>query len=150
MFNNIWIFILTFTTIVSIACFNSFGIAVTKYASAAQRSTIDTSRTVLIWLFCMLAPTSSPFFSKLHVTFKWLQLIGFILLVFGTLLYNEIIVLPFGGFNTNTKAAIAARKAATQLVDEDEDEDQTALNSSSPGGYMPTSPAGYDQQKQYG
>ena len=33
MFNNPAILILTLTTIVSIACFNSFGIAVTKYAS---------------------------------------------------------------------------------------------------------------------
>jgi len=37
-------------TIVCIACFNSFGIACTKYASSAQRSTIDTSRTLTIWL----------------------------------------------------------------------------------------------------
>ena len=35
--------------IVSIACFNACGVAITKYASAAQRSTIDTCRTLLIW-----------------------------------------------------------------------------------------------------
>lgn len=40
----------TCLSICSIACFNSFGIATTKYASAAQRSTIDTSRTVIIWV----------------------------------------------------------------------------------------------------
>jgi hypothetical protein len=34
----------------SIASFNAFGVAVTKNASSAQRSTIDTSRTVLIWV----------------------------------------------------------------------------------------------------
>ena len=74
MFNNPAILILTLTTIVSIACFNSFGIAVTKYASAAQRSTIDTSRTVLIWLFCMIVPSkdSSTYWGKIHVSFKWL------------------------------------------------------------------------------
>ncbi len=37
----------------SIASFNAFGVTVTKNASAAQRSTIDTSRTVLIWIFFM-------------------------------------------------------------------------------------------------
>lgn len=99
MFNNIWILVLTITTIFSIACFNSFGIAVTKYASAAQRSTIDTSRTVLIWIFCMIVPGTHPFWGKIHVTFKVLQLVGFILLVLGTLMYNEILVLPFGGFD---------------------------------------------------
>ena len=40
----------------SIACFNAFGVAVTKNASAAQRSTIDTSRTVLIWIFFLAVP----------------------------------------------------------------------------------------------
>jgi hypothetical protein len=35
----------------SIASFNAFGVTVTKNASSAQRSTIDTSRTVLVWIF---------------------------------------------------------------------------------------------------
>ena len=97
---------------VSIAGFNTCGVATTKYASAPQRSTIDTSRTVLIWLFCMIVPSknSSEYWGKIHVDFKWLQLVGFILLVIGTLLYNEIIVLPFAGFDQNTKSAIEGRK----------------------------------------
>lgn len=37
-----------------------------------------------------------------------LEIPGFILLAFGTLLYNEIIVLPWFGFNKNTKEALAA------------------------------------------
>ena len=40
----------------SIACFNAFGVSVTKNASAAQRSTIDTSRTVIIWIFFLIVP----------------------------------------------------------------------------------------------
>lgn len=50
MGNNGWLIGQTVISIISIAAFNSFGIATTKYASAAQRSTIDTSRTVLIWI----------------------------------------------------------------------------------------------------
>src|SRR6056300_900798 len=59
---------------VSIACFNCFGIATTKYASAAQRSTIDTSRTLLIWI-CSCA--------FLGETFHWQSIPGFLMLVFG-------------------------------------------------------------------
>jgi hypothetical protein len=40
--------------IFSIAFFNACGVATTKYASAPQRSTIDTSRTVLIWIFFLI------------------------------------------------------------------------------------------------
>lgn len=39
-----------------------------------------------------------------------LQLFGFMLLVFGTLVYNEIVVLPFLGFNRYTKTELAKRK----------------------------------------
>ena len=49
-----WLIILSSILICfSIASFNAFGVTVTKNASAAQRSTIDTSRTVLIWIFFM-------------------------------------------------------------------------------------------------
>lgn len=36
--------------IVSIAAFNATGQAITKHASAAQRSTIDTCRTLFVWI----------------------------------------------------------------------------------------------------
>lgn len=39
-----------------------------------------------------------------------LEIPGFILLACGTLLYNEIVVIPYWGFNENTKEAIAKRK----------------------------------------
>ena len=55
MVDNKILILQTAGSICSIAAFNSFGIATTKYASAAQRSTIDTSRTVVIWvLSCLL------------------------------------------------------------------------------------------------
>lgn len=118
MKDNAWIPVLSILTIFSIAFFNSFGIAVTKYASAAQRSTIDTSRTVLIWFFsCVLGLED----------FQWRTIFGFVMLVIGTLMFNEIVVLPFWGFNTYTADAIKARK---EEVDSN--------------GYMATSPqAGY-------
>jgi len=45
----------------SIAFFKGLGVAVTKHASAAHRSTIDTSRTVLIWIFFMTVPIYSKY-----------------------------------------------------------------------------------------
>lgn len=42
--------------------------------------------------------------------FSVLQLFGFIFLVFGTLVYNEILVLPFLGFDHYTKAALKRQK----------------------------------------
>ena len=41
--------------------------------------------------------------------FHWQAIIGFVFLSFGTLLYNEILVLPFWGLDQNTKEKIAER-----------------------------------------
>jgi len=99
---NIIIYMIFFT--ICIALFNATGVACTKYASAAQRSTIDTSRTLTIWIFSCLI---------FHEPFMPLEIPGFIMLVFGTLLYNEILVIPYLGFNENTKAAIALRNGTS-------------------------------------
>lgn len=87
--------------VVSIAGFNVFGVATTKYASAPQRSTVDTSRTVIIWLFFLCYQGDG------HEDFDYRQLIGFVFLIFGTLCYNEIITLPFWGLNNFTKVNLA-------------------------------------------
>ena len=120
----------SFCVIVSIACFNMFGIATTKNASAAQRSTIDTSRTLLIWILSVLLGLEY---------FHYESIFGFIFLVLGTLIYNEILIVPFLGFDQNTAVAIAARKnRGNSKLGEEETNAQ----------YMATSPqAAYDSTR---
>ena len=134
MGNNPWILAFGLGSILSIAFFNAFGVAVTKYASAAQRSTIDTSRTLLIWIIFLFKP------GKGRETFYALELGGFIMLVLGTLIFNEVVVIPLLGFNKNTKKAKEARKALMGDDGNGEDDEE-------PTGYMATSPAQYDYQR---
>ena len=47
-----------------------------------------------------------PIYHKKYEHFTVLQLVGFLLLVFGTLVYNEIVILPVLGFDKYTKAAL--------------------------------------------
>ncbi|SCV01929.1 LAME_0G19438g1_1 [Lachancea meyersii CBS 8951] len=70
---------------VSIACFNYFGTSITKNVSATSRSTVDTCRTLLVWLASLSLGWES---------FKFLQLFGFMLLVAGTLVFNGAIEIP--------------------------------------------------------
>lgn len=90
--------------ICSIAFFNFFGISVTKNASALARSTIDSIRNCTVWVVSIILG-----WEVLNLL-SLLQLAGFIILTFGSLLFNEIIVLPIWGFNLNTKKAIAQRE----------------------------------------
>lgn len=70
---------------ISIGGFNFFGLSVTRSVSATARSTIDTSRTLFIWMISLGLGWE---------TFKWLQILGFALLVYGTFLFNDIIQPP--------------------------------------------------------
>jgi multidrug transporter EmrE-like cation transporter len=69
----------------SIAGFNFFGLSVTKRVSSTARATIDASRTLFIWMISMYLGWES---------FKWLQVGGFVLLIYGTFLYNGVVHPP--------------------------------------------------------
>lgn len=70
----------------SIAMFNFFGLSVTRYLSATSRATIDTCRTLFIWISSLALGWE---------TFSWIQVIGFVILVYGTFIYNRVLTLPF-------------------------------------------------------
>jgi len=70
---------------ISIGGFNFFGLSVTRTVSATARSTIDTCRTLFIWIVSLGLGWE---------TFKWLQIVGFALLVYGTFLFNDIVSPP--------------------------------------------------------
>lgn len=69
-----------------IIVFSFTGVSVTKTAGAVARTTIDITRMVFVWLVSILIGWER---------FSWVQLIGFLILVYGTLVYNEIIVVRF-------------------------------------------------------
>lgn len=69
-----------------------------------QKATINTCKPVIVWIFFLAYP------GKGRETFVWLQVVGFVILIFGTLMYNEIFVIPFWGFNENTQDKIDARE----------------------------------------
>lgn len=76
--------------------FNFFGLSVTRTVSATSRSTIDTCRTLFIWIVSLGLGWES---------FKWLQVVGFALLVYGTFLFNDIVRPPL-------KACLPSREEA--------------------------------------
>ncbi|TNV73496.1 hypothetical protein FGO68_gene681 [Halteria grandinella] len=113
----------------TMALFNGFGVTVTKHASSAQRATIDTARTLLIWVFFMIVEVNGKK-EEFHV----LQLIGFIFLSIGTLVFNEIVVIPVLGFDQYTKAALAKRSQHMQ------GDDRSGLLDHPPSHYSGVSP----------
>ncbi|CRL27284.1 Nucleotide-sugar transporter [Penicillium camemberti] len=85
VFNNRAVAISSVFIMISIGGFNFFGLSVTRTVSATSRSTIDTCRTLFIWLVSLGLGWES---------FKWLQVGGFALLVYGTFMFNDIVRPP--------------------------------------------------------
>ncbi|KAF2837727.1 MFS general substrate transporter [Patellaria atrata CBS 101060] len=75
----------SFLIMISIGGFNFFGLSVTRTVSATSRSTIDTCRTLFIWIVSLGLGWE---------TFKPLQILGFALLVYGTFLFNDLVRPP--------------------------------------------------------
>jgi len=73
-------------SIFSIAFFNFSGVTVTQKASAVARSTIDVSRTIIIWAVELAMGWNS---------FNLLQFVGFVAVAMGTMMYNRIITFSF-------------------------------------------------------
>ncbi|KAI0443410.1 hypothetical protein F4803DRAFT_314947 [Xylaria telfairii] len=86
MVENKVVLISSFLIMISIGGFNFFGLSVTRTVSATSRSTIDTCRTLFIWIVSLGLGWE---------TFKWLQVAGFALLVYFTFLFNGIVQPPF-------------------------------------------------------
>lgn len=107
--------------IVSIAMYNIVGINLTKLVSSTARAVVDTVRTVFIWLFFLIfTPVEGT-----HETFYGLQLVGFILMVCGTIIYNEIVTIPWLGLDYYTRDNIAKReKELAGEVDKPSENDQ--------------------------
>jgi len=52
---------------------------------------------MVIWLFFLCIPKERPE----HEQFKFLQLVGFAFQTIGTLMFNEIVAIPFLGLDKN-------------------------------------------------
>ena len=92
----------------SIALYNIIGINLTKLASSTARAVVDTVRTVFVWMYFAIPWDIRPEGSE--EKFWVLKLVGFVFLVCGTLVYNEIVVIKTCNLDYNTRVKIAERE----------------------------------------
>lgn len=85
-------------TICSIMFFNNYGLVLTKYVSSVFRAFWDASRTVLVWVIS-LAFGLEKFVFKVFI----IQFFGFVCLLLGNFIYNEIIEIKAFGLNKNLR-----------------------------------------------
>ena len=101
------LFLACLANVLSIAFFNFFGLSVTKYMSATHRMVLDSLRTIVIWAFSLLVGWQS---------FSWLQLVGFVVLLSGTMVYNEIVLIPGLYYPEPTAEELKQRRNSVSLL----------------------------------
>jgi len=106
MRHNSTLMVMVIGSIFSIAFFNFSGVTVTQQASATARSTIDVSRTIIIWVVELICRWN---------TFSSLELVGFIVLAAGTLVYNRLITFKVLEPPDESKAMLAEESKAKEV-----------------------------------
>lgn len=76
--------------------YNCYGMLITDSFSAVNRTIFEAVRTAVIWIVDLIIQAIFPGspFGELWSKWSALELVGFIILVFSTLVYNRVIVLP--------------------------------------------------------
>ena len=73
--------------VLSIAFFNFFGISVTRHMNSATRMVLDSVRTIVIW-------GGTYAFGWANGAPCWSQIVGFVILILGTMIHNAVVKLP--------------------------------------------------------
>mmetsp|Transcript_63213 Transcript_63213/g.150755 ORF Transcript_63213/g.150755 Transcript_63213/m.150755 type:complete len:410 (+) Transcript_63213:102-1331(+) len=102
----------------SCGSFNAFGIRITGYLSSVHRMMLDASRTTLIWgfgLFVHYRVDPDSAFGEVWTVYSYLQLLGFVIIIFGQATYAEVIRLPFFTYPAADVFMIPSPSAAMNL-----------------------------------
>ncbi|KAJ3441966.1 hypothetical protein M0812_13986 [Anaeramoeba flamelloides] len=81
---------------------------VTNFGSALLRNILSALRNISIWIVLLVVHYSNPKYKLGEKWTKWsyVQALGFIFYVFGTFLYNRIIMLPCIKYPSNEKSIL--------------------------------------------
>lgn len=107
----------------SIAFYNFFGLSVTKHLTCVHRTLIDACRTIVVWTFQLFM--HYVVFPKTNYGEKWtrwsyIQVIGFVLLIIGTVLYNAIVKIPFMEYDAPAPAKPSEKTPLVQDAPKEE------------------------------
>jgi len=79
----------------SIALYNFVGLAIAKHLSSVVRCLVDSLRTVVVWAVNLfIYYFISKEYGSAWEEHSWITMLGFGILIFGTLMYNDVLPIP--------------------------------------------------------
>ena len=103
MHNSRTIKVLVVVYIFAILGLNVAGMNVTRLMSAVTRTVFEACRTLCIWIFALFMFYGLKWHGEKWTNWSFMQAGGFILLVLGTFIYNEILKLPCIEYDASSK-----------------------------------------------
>jgi drug/metabolite transporter (DMT)-like permease len=94
--------------LLAIPVLNGAAVTITKNLSATTRMVLSTLRNIGVWVFLI------SYGSYFNESFKWLQLVGFTLLVAGTAVYKKLITIPLAFFGEDCQHAAVVAVVSTE------------------------------------
>ena len=113
IFNNTTLLILVIASVVNLALFNFFGVLITKHVQPFMRAIIGIFVTISVWGLSFLL---------FDHHFQLFQLLGFIVLLLGSFVYQEIVEVP--GINKNTRKNQERKAILNESLAHYDDEDE--------------------------
>lgn len=94
--NNAKLLVMSVLYICSIAFYNFFGLSVTKSLTAVHRTLVDACRTIVVWVVDLFIyyVFDKSFGEAWDSRYGIFQVDGFLFLLLGTALYNELLIIP--------------------------------------------------------
>ncbi len=97
LFEEIWLFIMVVLGLLCLAVYNFNGLKITKMFDALTRSLLNITKTSVIWvvgIIITIASDGNPDFKieSLNVGVSLVKALGFGVIIFGTLIYNKLIL----------------------------------------------------------
>ena len=90
-----WLSGITVVFLVSVLFYNVVGVTVTAVSSAIHHTFLDALRTLAIWcLSLVMFAVSDGHYGEALTSLWWLQICGFMLLVCGQMVYDEVLRIP--------------------------------------------------------
>ncbi|KAJ3449826.1 hypothetical protein M0812_05986 [Anaeramoeba flamelloides] len=110
--NSTFLIWTTFVFIFVILFFNYFAMEITNFSSALLRNILDGLRTLLSWIVLLIIHYTNPGakLGEKWTNWSYLQLFGFVFLILGTFLYNQIVKIPFLKYPPSKRSILEQEK----------------------------------------
>jgi len=128
--NNYKLAIFCLLYLASIAFYNFFGLSVTKSLTAVHRTLLDACRTLVVWITSLFIyyVVDKSFGEAWNINYGMFQVDGFMLLLIGTAMYNQLFKIPCNRYSDHSPTYPEIQSSDYNVEDEESESSSLLQN----------------------